>query len=179
MVYKCSAFGCKSGSTNNEDSGISFHRYPLEDKALLAKWIQNNPRKNFAPTNQSKLCSIHFNESDFINDSRDSNNRRKRSRTISSLQRRYLKQSAIPTIFPNAPKYLSSVKTERPTSTSTSAARLKSVNDRLENLETSFLQSDQIAGFSLFEINEKLRNESIPSDFITFVRDDNLYICSF
>jgi hypothetical protein len=72
MVYKCSAFGCTSGydSTKNVSKGdnikVMFHRFPLKNEALCNKWKQANPRKNFEPSANSRLCSLHFVDDDFI-----------------------------------------------------------------------------------------------------------------
>lgn len=104
MVYKCSAFGCKSGyasQASSSDVKPTFHTYPLRNKQLLALWLERNPRRNFTPSKYSRLCSLHFKESDFITTSQDSNPRRRRRDGAASLKVRYLKPDAVPSVFAN------------------------------------------------------------------------------
>lgn len=103
MVYKCSAFGCKSGYASQSASSrrvkVTFHTYPLKNKRLLELWIQRNPRNDFFPSKYSRLCSLHFEDSDFVTTSQDTNHRRRR-RASNRLKVRYLKPGAVPSIFP-------------------------------------------------------------------------------
>jgi len=109
MVNKCCAYGCKSGYDSQDATGlrITFHSFP-RDEELRAKWIRANPRKDFTSTNNSRMCSLHFAESDFVEQHCDSNQSRYRSFNSPQLQRRYLKKDAVPSIFNDAPSYLSS-----------------------------------------------------------------------
>ena len=103
MVYKCSAFGCKSGYASQTSSCSemkpTFHTYPLRNKDLLSLWLESNPRRNFTPSKYSRLCSLHFKETDFITTSQDSNPRRRRRGGAPNLKVRYLKPDAVPSIF--------------------------------------------------------------------------------
>ena len=65
------------------------------------------------PSKHSKLCSLHSHPSDFVSDRTDSNTaRKKRKLAAASIQllRRHLKPGAVPSIFQNAPSYLSTPK---------------------------------------------------------------------
>ncbi len=64
MVISCCAYSC----TNRQKagSGISFHKFPHHDPELLAKWVQAIHRENFTPTTNSRVCSEHFELSDFV-----------------------------------------------------------------------------------------------------------------
>jgi len=62
-------------------------------------WTRATGRKDFVPTRYSKLCSLHFVESDFVEERRDSNAARRRKRLSMEMQRRYLKRDAVPSIF--------------------------------------------------------------------------------
>jgi len=53
MVYKCSAFGCKSGyDSQAADENVMFHAFPVKPD-IREKWIQANPRQDFIPTKNS------------------------------------------------------------------------------------------------------------------------------
>jgi len=56
MVYKCSAFGCKSGyDSQAADENVMFHAFPVKPD-IREKWIQANPQQDFIPTKNSRLC---------------------------------------------------------------------------------------------------------------------------
>jgi len=46
------------------DNGISFHRFPKDEK-LRRLWIRATKRKKFFPCPSSVLCSTHFKKEDF------------------------------------------------------------------------------------------------------------------
>ena len=92
MVNKCSAYGCKSGYDSQVTSvGISFHSFP-KDTELRDKWIRANPRKDFVPSKHSRLCSLHFVDSDFVLKHKDSNSARLKTYSSEDLLLRYLKK---------------------------------------------------------------------------------------
>ena len=66
MGMKCCVRKCKSGY-DSESPGtkkVSFHSFP-SDSNLRDKWIQNIANKNWEPKPTSRVCSLHFEESDF------------------------------------------------------------------------------------------------------------------
>ena len=144
MVNKCSAYGCTSGyKSHTTDDSISFHAFPLNNKDILDKWMRANPRKDFIPTKYSRMCSLHFKSSDFVQHSTDSNSTRRRDKCAGQLGdqlvRRFLKADAVPSVFPNAAKYLSVTScTPRPTVNATSARRQQQDAERYDILEQSF-----------------------------------------
>jgi len=101
MVNKCSAYGCTSGyKSHTTDDGISFHAFPLNNKDILDKWMQANPRTDFIPTKYSRMCSLLLESSDFFQHSSDSNSTiRRRDKSAGEfgmrLVRRFLKTDAI------------------------------------------------------------------------------------
>jgi len=121
MVNKCCAFGCRSGYAPHSSAGvrITFHSFP-QDKDLRDKWIRINPRKDFVPSKHSKICSLHFTDGDFIEERHGSNSRRRKK--FSKLKCRYLKSDAVPSVFHNAPAYLSSPSARPRLSAATAAA---------------------------------------------------------
>ncbi|XP_005097051.1 zinc finger protein 658B [Aplysia californica] len=91
MVMCCAALWCTNRQTTTQSQVLSehrvrdltFHRFPLENDGLLAKWVEAVRRDKFTPTSVHRLCSRHFRESDFIEGDR----------------RRVLKRDAVPSIF--------------------------------------------------------------------------------
>ncbi|XP_006201965.1 THAP domain-containing protein 5 isoform X1 [Vicugna pacos] len=84
MPRYCAAICCKNRrGRNNRDRKLSFYPFPLHDKERLEKWLKNMKRDSWVPSKYQFLCSDHF--------------------TPDSLDIRwgirYLKQTAIPTIF--------------------------------------------------------------------------------
>ncbi|XP_036897021.1 THAP domain-containing protein 5 [Sturnira hondurensis] len=84
MPRYCAAICCKNRrGRNNKDRKLSFYPFPLHDKERLEKWLKNMKRDSWMPSKYQFLCSDHF--------------------TPDSLDIRwgirYLKQTAIPTIF--------------------------------------------------------------------------------
>ena len=104
MPNKCCAPGCKSGyKSNNAVDKITFHKFPLKNKTLLNHWLIRISRENFEATESSRICSLHFVEEDFVTENMDTNPRRKKG----ILEKRRLRNGAIPTRFRNLPSYYS------------------------------------------------------------------------
>lgn len=76
MVNTCVAYGCKSGYRSNKEKDaelqVTLHSFP-KDAELCQKWIKANPRQDFTVSRNSKLCSLHFKDSDFITRHLDTN----------------------------------------------------------------------------------------------------------
>ena len=185
MVYKCSAYGCRTGydTTTNEckegsDRSISMHRYPIDNKELCAKWIKANPRDGFVPTKYSKICAIHFNENDFTYESTDSNSRRVNKLRISGIETniKKLKPDAVPSIFPNAPQYLSKTTTPRSTKKSTTEQRITSANSRINELIDQMDDMENIENTNIYDVKQKLEQEILPSGFCLNIVDNVLLI---
>ena len=180
MVNKCCAFGCKSGYASQDatDVRITFHSFP-RDEELRAKWIRANPRKDFTPTNNSRMCSLHFAESDFVEQHCDSNSSRHKSFNSPQLQRRYLKKDAVPSIFSEAPSYLSSPATTPRQSAARASAcgrRLQEV-ERLVTLEEAFTANDSVQSLTPDELLDKLTSEAaVPQSFRWTVIDGALVV---
>ncbi|KAK5849273.1 hypothetical protein PBY51_008925 [Eleginops maclovinus] len=88
MPRYCAVKVCRNrgGTTPRTDNKrISFYPFPLQDKTRLQKWVDNMKREEWAPSRHQYLCSEHFTEDCF--DIR--------------WGIRYLKNTAIPTVFPS------------------------------------------------------------------------------
>ncbi|XP_060877180.1 THAP domain-containing protein 1-like, partial [Metopolophium dirhodum] len=89
MPVSCVAFGC----SNRFEPGKSIHffRFPIKNEELTQLWVNAIRRKNFNPTQWSRICSVHFTENDFM--------------IRSDADRPLLKINAVPSVFPSFPTY--------------------------------------------------------------------------
>ena len=88
MVSSCTVYGCKNRWTK-EKPNLKFHSYP-KDPQRRRRWLHAVKRVNFDPSDQVKICSEHFLQSDY-----------KQREDLSS--RFFLKDNAIPSVFPALP----------------------------------------------------------------------------
>ena len=176
MGFKCAAYGCKSGyATNTNVDGVTFHSFP-SDPALYDQWIRANPRKDFIPTKFSRICSLHFRDCDFIDLRQDSNKSRLKMKSEKPVRRR-LREGAVPSIFCNVPAYLSQPAPSPRTTKATSTQRHAEEERRLEELEASFIASDDITQMTHLEIAESLQSDStVPQGFIVNNVDESLLL---
>ncbi|XP_005915662.1 THAP domain-containing protein 5 [Haplochromis burtoni] len=89
MPRYCAVRVCRNrgGTASRQDNKrISFYPFPLQDKSRLQKWVSNMKREQWTPSRHQYLCSEHFTADCF--DIR--------------WGIRYLKNTAIPTIFPSS-----------------------------------------------------------------------------
>ena len=141
MVNTCCVPGCKSGyrSVSSDDTKPALFRFP-KDEELLKKWIRAIPRKDWKPTNASRICEKHFHQDDLTMFSSDRRNDRKNARKTLTLRSLRVKPDAFPQLFPNLPAYLSSKPSTSRSCNSTSAARIDNVNSRIQQLNKNFEQ---------------------------------------
>ncbi|XP_054910751.1 THAP domain-containing protein 5-like [Poeciliopsis prolifica] len=87
MPRYCAEKLCRNrgGTSSKQDKKISFYPFPLQDKTRLQTWVDNMRRGEWTPSRHQYLCSEHFTEDCF--DIR--------------WGIRYLKNTAIPTLFPS------------------------------------------------------------------------------
>ncbi|KPJ17781.1 PHD finger protein 20-like protein 1 [Papilio machaon] len=83
-VKKCCIENCPSCSTRKEDIGVTYHKYP-KDERLCDTWITITRNKQFDIATTSYVCSRHFRKRDF---------------QIYKDCKYVLKSDAIPSIFP-------------------------------------------------------------------------------
>ncbi|XP_068572907.1 THAP domain-containing protein 5-like [Cebidichthys violaceus] len=88
MPRYCAVKVCRNrggAATSQDNKRISFYPFPLQDKSRLQRWVDNMRREDWTPSRHQYLCSEHFTEDCF--DIR--------------WGIRYLKSTAIPTMFPS------------------------------------------------------------------------------
>ncbi|KAH9283289.1 Transcriptional repressor p66-beta [Echinococcus granulosus] len=86
---------CFAGCHNRTDDGrgLSFFRFPRRDLARTAAWVVACGRKDFRPSQHSRVCSRHFSAIDFDRDARHDSH--------GGVHRRLrLKDTAVPTTNP-------------------------------------------------------------------------------
>lgn len=168
MVNKCSVPCCKSGYNDNDNSSISLHRFPQDsDRARL--WLRAINRQDFIITQNSRVCSVHFLASDYQETSTDSNPTRKRRKTNEVPSKKILKDTAIPSVFPGQPPYLTVSKPpERPNAPTSSARRAKE-DEALQQLEFDMKKEDEVSSLSDFE-----RATLLPSGFEKIQRNSQV-----
>ena len=168
MVYKCAAFGCRSGYQGSSRIGkdgekITFHLFPIGNPDLCDKWVEANPRKNFVASKHSKLCSLHFQPGDFIQEYHDTNVARRKKNLHKTPKRRYLKDGVIPSIFSNVPAgtYRSKAKVARRSSSgATLSTGYPNEVKRLESLEHASLDIEDISNLTSAEVEEQQRGKT-------------------
>ncbi|XP_078125665.1 uncharacterized protein LOC144530107 [Sander vitreus] len=89
----CSAFRCNN--TQSKDSTVIFFRFPLCDPGRLKQWLKNMGRKKWTPSASSHLCSMHFEEDQFLSD----------RNVHRHMVNKRLKTTAVPTIFIHPPHF--------------------------------------------------------------------------
>ena len=107
MPNACAAPNCYVGyeKISDENKKVSRFHFPL-DIDLRTRWINAVPRKDWSPSKNSVLCEKHFLPSDFKTEREDKNKARKKSKG-SSLFRKSLKTTAIPSQWPECPSLMS------------------------------------------------------------------------
>ncbi|KAH7958667.1 hypothetical protein HPB49_004082 [Dermacentor silvarum] len=93
------------------------------DPAQNAAWAKAVRRGNFVPTKYTVICEHHFHENDFVDSASYTDNMTGEVIEV-PLKLRRLKPSAIPSLFPNCPAYLSRQATEARESPEEKRARL-------------------------------------------------------
>ena len=176
MPNKCAAVGCKSGySKETSDSKVTFHRFPLKNSELLNQWLRRLKREGFKPSKYSVLCSVHFLAHDFVEESSDTNVDRKKKRSR-SLTKRYLKDDAVPSIFPNLPAYFTTPHTTPRSGMATSSKRMETEASIIERQNDEFLNLDRIISYE--DLLEKFKKEGEQSGVISFETDLGFHVVS-
>ncbi|GIY69369.1 uncharacterized protein CDAR_470511 [Caerostris darwini] len=102
MPYTCCVPICRA----NLKSGpkVTVFKFPTDEVQKL-KWIAAIRRKDFIPSKNSRVCKMHFLESDIIAEAHGYDEKTGK-RLVAPLQVCRLKNDAIPKVFPGYPDYL-------------------------------------------------------------------------
>ncbi|KAH1021788.1 hypothetical protein HUJ04_011273 [Dendroctonus ponderosae] len=96
MVMGCVAYQCNN--VHNKNSNIQFHGFPFKRPEILTMWINAIRREDWTPSKSSKLCSVHFQDTDY------------QIRPGTSVK--LLKCDAVPSIFSFPEHLLKKIQTE-------------------------------------------------------------------
>ena len=162
MVNTCCAPKCKSGYATENKKGtekLALFKFPQHEKVPRTCW---KPREDA----NIYICELHFQEKDFIQNSVDTNNHRKRKKAADDtwvgdvLKRKRLTKDAFPSIWPGAPSYLSKISSPRNSNLSSSEARRKNVETIEKMAENEEAERDKFN--SLDECDFKV-GDSLPA----------------
>lgn len=158
MPSRCVVPGCKSNydTSLKDETGTrlttnykSIFHFPKNEE-LRKKWISAIPRKNWSPTQHSKVCSMHFLETDIMRYDKWL----QPDETIQNLLLAHprLDKNAVPSIFPNLPSYLTK---PVPLSRKNPEERRNKITENHENLIKNFENSDMIESFEHLTISHQ------------------------
>ena len=104
----CCAVDCTSGTKDKyKVEGVSFHAFPstkdADKRTLRAKWISNVKRKDWEPTEHSRLCSLHFDSSCFNVTKKQKYEQLGLESPGTGISRRTLCEGSVPTLFSHVP----------------------------------------------------------------------------
>ncbi len=160
MVNSCCAISCRLGyKDEDEPPDVMLHRFP-EDASVKAAWVKAISRDDWEPAPHSRLCSLHFVASDYVKETRDTNQTRQKEKS-GGLKRKILKKDAVPSQFPNIPKYFSHAMPQQRSTAALSTSRLAREMESLQVATKAFLSADKIQ--SLGWLKDQLQKETLPS----------------
>ena len=151
MGKSCCVPRCHSGYKGVDMTGITMHTFRPSWKEKIPRGGNWNLSKNHG------ICSKHFVESDFVTTTVDSNSRRKRQ----NLRKHYITDDAVPTLFPNCPKYLSKKKKVKRASMGSSEKRKTAVKKRLEEYQKREREKDTARSFKDIEKLASIKRDKI------------------
>ncbi|XP_064095205.1 uncharacterized protein LOC135207408 [Macrobrachium nipponense] len=102
MPYKCWVPKCKG----NYDNGpkVNIFRFP-ENEQVKEKWHKKHQERKFSSYGESSVCEQHFHPDDIVRETSIVDEKTGRKITA-KLKHPYVKENAVPTVFPNYPQYL-------------------------------------------------------------------------
>ncbi|KAH8028007.1 hypothetical protein HPB51_012593 [Rhipicephalus microplus] len=156
----CCAPNCRSNYANGPRARV--YRFPL-DPAQNAAWTKAVRRENFTPTKCTVVCEHHFLESDFVDSTSYTDSMTGKVIEV-PIKLRRLKPSAIPSVLPNCPTYLSRQETSARESPEEKRARVDA-----EALQEAIRLSEQS-----HEAEEKKNVIATFEDLLTAVGDLSL-----
>ena len=116
------------------------------------------------------MCSLHFKESDFQTESKDTNKWRKES-SDKVLKHKFLQQNSVPSVFPNLPQHFNIAIPEKRSESTSIKARFEKQDQANELANFEFLEADNISSFN--DLREKLESDP-PKDTLKLETEDKL-----
>ena len=123
MGFKCVAPGCRTGYSKEDANNVNVSLFKFPDKERSPerrkRWIARVPRKDWSPSENSRLCEKHFLPQDFKSKRKDKT--RGRTSKRGELTRKVLNAGVIPSVWPNLPIHLTKDITTRTTNASSTS----------------------------------------------------------
>lgn len=92
MPSNCAVFECKNSSKTEAGKCFSYHSFPVTDPKLCKRWVELCKRKDPISIKNARICSQHFQSSDYERDLRNE--------LLNLPIRKILKSGTVPSIFP-------------------------------------------------------------------------------
>ncbi|GBP97912.1 THAP domain-containing protein 2 [Eumeta japonica] len=157
MPTKCCVPNCKSNYAGHDlHTVFSFPR----NEELKKKWTHAIHRQNFQPTKHSRVCELHFTEKD-IRRTSEMYDDRTGKKLVVNLQKPRLVDSAIPSVFPNCPSYLSAPGHSRES--------LEEKRSRIENKNLELVLRESVRSHIEYEKKYVFKNFNIDPAQLPFV----------
>ena len=138
-------------------------------KNFLSIGLKQIARKNFNPSKNARICSLHFKAEDFVFDSADQQDRRKKKRGTIKLVKRRLKDNAYPFIFNNFPAYYTYKSIPARSGIPSCPSRHENATARLEEQCDTFLNANKIENFN--DLLEKISKEIHYQEYLLHQTD--------
>jgi sulfur relay (sulfurtransferase) DsrC/TusE family protein len=164
MGWKCCVPGCSTGYKSQEKLErleTTFHKFPDDDEQKT-RWIKAISREDFIPTSYSRVCGLHFVPQDFISESQDQKQTRKRKRSDEKLEKRRLRKNSVPSQFPNSKNNFSRKPPIPRSGAASSTARLQRENDVILEKITKMYEREQFNTFE--ELKSRLDRKILPAN---------------
>lgn len=144
MPRKCCVPKCNSNYASvlkSQESYVSVFLFP-KNEICRQKWINAVHRKNWTPSKNSAVCSKHFRENDIVR----YENVVSPEGNIISVRKKFptLIETAVPTVFPNLPTYLTKPEVSERTNPEERRQKATETHSRLAQ---AFEESDLIKNF--------------------------------
>ncbi|XP_042913127.2 uncharacterized protein [Parasteatoda tepidariorum] len=173
MPNTCCVTKC-NGNYNSQNK-VHIFSFPKNEE-LLKKWVKAIPRTNLIVTKNTKVCERHFQSDDiefettFYKESTGETLRAK-------LKYPRLKDGAVPSIFPNCPKYLSSTNKDRiDPILKKQLLEQQQVNKALADSLKSQCEFEKKYGFKdFFEMKNCFGINNVPAAWRMIEKDENLF----
>ena len=127
------------------------------------------PCKNWIITENTRVCSKHFEKKYFKKSSIDKRVKRRQAIEISQLHRLSLKPSAIPHIFLGLPSHYNIKTTEPRATTALSSVRIEKENCRIQQQYQQLCAQDAIESFDI--LKERLTSLLFPVNCRYIIQD--------
>nr|XP_042912672.1 THAP domain-containing protein 2-like [Parasteatoda tepidariorum] len=164
----------KCNGNYNLQNKVHIFNFPKNEE-LLKKWVKAIPRTNLIVTKNTKVCERHF-QSDDIEFEATFYKKSTRETLRAKFKYPRLKDGAVPSIFPNCPKYLSSANKDRIDPISKKQLlEQQQVNKDLAKSLKSHCEFEKKFGFNdFFEMKNCFGINNVPTAWRIVEKDENL-----